>query len=118
MATNPTADACNKAKTANGVSDGIDEAAHEAPKAAPKKVAAAVPTDNGANGVSEAAHEAPKAALKKVANAAPNNKCVSEGIDEYAYEALKAAHARPQYRTYVKNIGEAFNFQQPVAEMH
>eukprot|EP00628_Pelagophyceae_sp_CCMP2097_P019236 CAMPEP_0206843978 /NCGR_PEP_ID=MMETSP0975-20121206/23737_1 /ASSEMBLY_ACC=CAM_ASM_000399 /TAXON_ID=483370 /ORGANISM="non described non described, Strain CCMP2097" /LENGTH=44 /DNA_ID= /DNA_START= /DNA_END= /DNA_ORIENTATION= len=23
-------DACNKAKTANGVSDGIDEAAHEA----------------------------------------------------------------------------------------
>ncbi|KAJ1444915.1 hypothetical protein M885DRAFT_626670 [Pelagophyceae sp. CCMP2097] len=63
------------------------------------QVAAAVPTDNGANGVSEAAHEAPKAALKKVANAAPNNKCVSEGIDEDAYEALKSAHARPQYRT-------------------
>ncbi|KAJ1446099.1 hypothetical protein M885DRAFT_625552, partial [Pelagophyceae sp. CCMP2097] len=71
-------DACNKAPTANGVSDGINEAAHEAPKAAPKKVA----------------------------NAAPNNKFVSEGIDEDAYEAPKAAHARPQYRTHVKNIDE------------
>ncbi|KAJ1447077.1 hypothetical protein M885DRAFT_591530 [Pelagophyceae sp. CCMP2097] len=47
-----------------------------------------------------------KRAPKKVANVAPNSKCVSEGIDEDAYEAPKAAHARPQYRTHVKNIDE------------
>jgi hypothetical protein len=38
---------------------------------------------------------------RQVANAAPNNKCVSEGIEEVAHEAPKAAHARPQYRTHV-----------------
>ncbi|KAJ1446040.1 hypothetical protein M885DRAFT_625614 [Pelagophyceae sp. CCMP2097] len=51
---------------------------------------------------------------RQVANAAPNNKCVSEGIDEDAYEALKAAHARPQYRTHVNNIDEV-NHEAPKA---